>query len=107
MKTTKQLLKLILKYGNKNFEKGNKENDLYYDGYKGLCGFVGDLRDEHIISSNEADTLFQYLVHYRPQEQSKHYYRDPESLFISQAYYWPKGLWNPRKAWLEDQIKSL
>jgi hypothetical protein len=100
MKTTKQLLKLILKYGNKNFEKGNKENDLYYDGYKGLCGFVGDLRDQDIITGQEYETLMQFFIHYRPQPDSPHY--DPKS----EAYYWEKGQWNPRKAWLEDHVQN-
>ena len=103
MRTTKQLLKLILKQGNLNFEKGNPYNDLYENGYKGLCGFTGDLRDRDIITGDEYDILIRFIVHYRPTEQSTHF--DPNS--HNNAYYWPRGLWKPRKSWLQDHIKSI
>jgi hypothetical protein len=101
MRTIKRLLKIILKQGNQNFEKGNPYNSLYVDGYKGLCGFAADLRDKNIITPDEWDILKQFIVLNRPTEHSPHY--DPKS--EHQAYYWPKRLWKPRKAWLKDQIK--
>jgi hypothetical protein len=107
MRTTEQLLKLILKQGNLNFEKGNPYNSLYINGYKGLCGFVGDLRDQDIITGQEYDILMRFFTYKRPQEDSKHYYRDIHSLYDHQPYYWERRKWNPRKAWLEDQIKSI
>jgi len=104
MRTTKQLLKILLKQGNKNFEKGNPDDLLYENGYKGLCGFACNLRDKDIITCNECDTLIHFIEKNRPIEKSPHYYRDPND---HQAYYWPIGLWQPRKAWLEDQIWYL
>ena len=107
MRTTKQLLKILLKQGNKNFEKGNTENDLYIQGYKGLCGFTIELRDRDIITPDECDALLHFIEKNRPTKKSPHYYKDKISLYDLQAYYWPIGLWQPRKAWLEDQIWYL
>ena len=107
MRTTEQLLKLVLKQGNLNFEKGNPYYTLYENGYKGLCGFVGDLRDRDIITNNECDILIHFIGENKPTEQSPYYYKEPILLYQFQAYYWPKGEWKPRKAWLEDQIKYI
>jgi hypothetical protein len=103
MKTEKELLQIILTQGNISFKKGNKNSDLYYEGYMGLCGFITDLCRLNVIDSVEADILENFINNNRPEPNSPHYN-------ISQGsspYYWRNGSWRPRKKWLKDMIKSL
>ena len=96
MRTTKQLLKITLKHGNKIFVQGNKKIITYTEGFKGLCGFIFHLYLTYdVLNEEEAETLIQFIRDNQP---------DPDA---HKLFYWPVGEWLPRQKWLEDQIKSL
>jgi len=102
MRTTKQLLQLTLKEGNLNFTKGNPNRDLYENGYVGLCGFVQDLQNKHIITFEEFDTLDNFIKNNKPTPDSPHYHKN----ITWACYFWPEGKWAPRKRWLKYHVQN-
>jgi hypothetical protein len=67
----------------------------------GLCGLVNKLQYIDVINEPEAYLLYGNIM--RPKFYSKHYsYKSRDN-----SYYWPKGMWEPRKKWLDAQIKKL
>jgi hypothetical protein len=103
MKTIKELLQLTLKEGNLKFKKGIPNDEYYSNGYMGLCGFIVHLRTSEIITRGEFNILDEFITNNRPQPDSPHY----DNFRKYDGYFWKRGLWEPRKRWLKDQIKSL
>jgi hypothetical protein len=89
-RSEKQLLEIILLQG---------EAELL----EGLCWVVYKLFSKEILNAKEFKYLSDFLQHNRPRAGSPHF--DPKQ--VNSVFYWPSGEWKPRKAWLEDQIKSL
>lgn len=85
MKTTKELLEIILNH-----------IDLMSSN-EGLCGLIGALFIRKYIYMIEYDELRKYVGLNRPFS-----YRTPYG-----AYYWKPGEKKPRIKWLEKHIKKL
>ena len=93
-RSIKELLQLLLDFGNKNFLK---EDSL------GLCYLSKELGFNELITPSEYVKLMEFLLNNRPQPDSPHFDKSKEN----SDYWWPVGVWAPRKRWLIDQIKSL
>ena len=70
---------------------------------EGLCWLAYKLFSREIINGKEFKYLLNFIENNRPKFGSSHY--DPNQ--TNSVFYWPSGEWQPRKLWLEDQIKSL
>ena len=91
----KQLLSLVLSHGEE------------YIGHGGLCLVTLRLLDKELINYRERHSIIMYIVHHKPQPNSKHYVDMSIYTTLIHLHFWPIGEWQPRKLWLEDQIKSL
>jgi len=89
MKTTKQLLQLML------------DNQQCFNG--GLCYWAAWMHHCELITENEFDTLLSYISDNRPSTFSS----IPAFKNLDSAYYWKYGDIKPRVKWLEKQINSL
>ena len=105
MRTTKELLKLCLREGNKKFKNAIPNDELYHHGYIGLCGFLSNLRHlSCVINNREFEILIDFIKHNRPKPNSPLCTKNHNN---GSSYYWPKGQWAPRKRWLEYHIKNI
>jgi hypothetical protein len=86
----KELLCLTLTHGKQYIE------------YGGLCVVIVNLMTTEIINKREYKSIMKFVITHKPKPNSKHYVEMRNHL-----YFWPQGEWEPRKKWLEDQIKSL
>lgn len=68
----------------------------------GLCGLAKQLYDNGVINVEEAIRIQQYIESQRPGGFQQYSY-----WWESLSYWWPKGEIQPRKEWLENQIKLL
>jgi hypothetical protein len=103
MRNLKELLKITLKKGNLLFKKGIPHDDLYYNGFIGLCGFVNYLKYSETITFDEYISLIDFITENKPKFDSPHYATNQKHM----GYFWKEGQWNPRKKWLEEQIKNI
>jgi hypothetical protein len=83
MKSTKELLTIILQNTDKLFRCG-------------LCGLVWRLGDEGIFNSDEHLHILNYIADHRPINLRR---------IFDCAYYWKPGKIKPRVRWLKRQIK--
>jgi hypothetical protein len=101
-RSTKELLQLVL-------NEGNKRSEEHWFGYKtfeqnGLCGLITSMYGyREILNNYEFNTLRKFISDNRPRSGSKHY----SKRCAHSPFYWRIGAWNPRKLWLEDQIKNM
>jgi len=91
----KQLLSLVLSHGEEYIDHG------------GLCLVTLKLWNNDIINEREHHSIIMYIVNHQPKPRSKHYVDMSIYTTLIHLHYWPIGEWQPRKLWLEDQIKSL
>jgi hypothetical protein len=91
-RSIKELLQLTLTIGNKQFK-----------GEFGLCGLVLFLYLRGNITLNEYNDVNCFIINNRPQKGSPHYIDSYKDF----AYFWKPGCWDPRKKWLENQIKNM
>ena len=89
-RSKKQLLKFLLSNGEQYF-------------CHGICDACMVLYLEDFLNFKEYRFFSEFIDKNRPQIGSPHF--DPN--MTQSNYYWPVGEWQPRKLWLEDQIKSL
>ena len=89
-RSEKQLLEILLLNGEPHLSEG-------------LCWVSYTLFSREIINGKEFKYLSRFLENNRPKFGSPHYDHNQSN----SVYYWPRGEWQPRKLWLEDQIKSL
>jgi hypothetical protein len=95
MRNLKELLQLILKFGDKEFRQ---------KGWLGLCAFNrGILHMRGHITIDEYLIVKDFIGNNRPRKGSPHYSESCKD----GIFYWTPGKWAPRKRWLEDQINSL
>jgi hypothetical protein len=89
MRTTKELLEVMLKYQD------------FYDA--GLCAWVNSLHLCKIISTEEGFHLKRYIKNNRPNKYSSF------ECFIHRdsAYYWEMVNLAPRIKWIKKHIKKL
>ena len=84
----------------------SNSNRIFKDCGGGLCKLIGRMkisRGKSKISREEYYILSDYIKTHRPRKNSRHYEIDS----AHSAYYWLENDWNPRKAWLDDQIKKV
>jgi len=96
MRTTKELLQLILK-------KGNLDFSTLYDVNFGLCSFIYHLKEIGIITPEEHSAVKKYIKENRPKSGTKHYRKSQ----ANSEFYWEILTWSPRRRWLIDQIKNM
>lgn len=96
MRTTKELLQLILKEGNQSFTTR-------YDANFGLCSFIYHLKEIGKITIEEHIAVKKYIKGNRPKSGTIHYRKSR----AHSEFYWKIYAWTPRRKWLIDQIKSL
>jgi hypothetical protein len=94
-RTTKELLSLVLSHGEEYVHNG------------GLCLITLRLKDNEMINEREYMSIMNFIVTHKPQPNSKHYIDMSIHTKLCHLHFWPIGEWEPRKAWLEDQIKNM
>jgi len=89
-RTIKELLELMLEH-KKHFKDG-------------LCNWIAQLNNEHIITTDEYWLLKKYINKNRPIY--KRY--NPYMLFNNNyGYYWIENFITPRISWIKKHIKIL
>lgn len=82
MRTTKELLKLIL-----------ENQDLFVTG---ICQWIVSMCENKIITLKESVHMVNYVLLNSPVPKK-----------WEQYHFWPEGQIEPRIAWINDQIKRL
>jgi len=88
MRNTKKLLMLVLEHLDE------------YMFNMGLCHVTTNLQIIGLISLDEEVYIDKYIKHNMPET----FYPDTDSLT---PWGWPAGEKEPRRSWLENEIKSL
>jgi len=69
---------------------------------EGLCSLASQLYNDVEIIQEEEDVIRKYFGQNLPEHKYKGVYLTDELL-----YSWPPGKVEPRRQWLEEQIKKL
>lgn len=93
MKSINRLLKLVAK----------QEYLFCSRHYAGLCELVTHMHLMGYFSRNKYSLLLKYIKEHKPKPGERHY---QTGFRLDTNFYWPMFEWEPRYAWLQDQIKN-